>query len=122
MYPPLRSLYRGCTKEYRIPDSDVTIEEGTLVLIPIHAIQMDPEIFQDPETFDPERFSPDRKKLIHPCHWMPFGEGPRKCLGLYGIIFNRSYPITWKFYSGFLALFSNCLCVYSQYNFAVFYV
>ncbi|CAG9565553.1 unnamed protein product [Danaus chrysippus] len=82
MYPPLRSLFRGCTKEYRIPDSDVTIEEGTLVLIPIHSIQMDPEIFQDPETFDPERFSPERKKLIHPCHWMPFGEGPRKCLGL----------------------------------------
>ncbi|XP_045537777.1 probable cytochrome P450 6a14 [Papilio machaon] len=81
-YPPMRSLFRRCTKEYRLPNSDVIIEEGTLVFIPIQAIQMDPDIFPDPEKFDPERFSPEKKAKMHPCHWMPFGEGPRKCLGL----------------------------------------
>ncbi|XP_034834202.1 probable cytochrome P450 6a14 isoform X1 [Maniola hyperantus] len=82
MHPPMRALFRRCTKDYKLPNSDVVIEEGTQVFVPAHAIQMDPDIFPDPETFDPERFTPERKKTMHPCHWMPFGEGPRKCLGL----------------------------------------
>lgn len=80
-YPPMRALFRRCTKEYKLPNSEVVIEEGTLVFVPINAIQMDPDIFPEPEKFKPERFSPDNKKNMHPCHWMPFGEGPRKCLG-----------------------------------------
>lgn len=77
----MRTLFRRCTKDYKIPNSEVIIEEGTLIFIPIHSIQMDPDIFPDPEKFDPERFTPEKKKLMHPCYWMPFGEGPRKCLG-----------------------------------------
>ncbi|VVC90586.1 unnamed protein product [Leptidea sinapis] len=80
IHPPMRALFRRCTKDFRLPDSDVVIEEGTLVFIPIHSIQMDPDIFDDPQRFDPERFTPERKVKMHPCHWMPFGEGPRKCL------------------------------------------
>ncbi|XP_072929801.1 probable cytochrome P450 6a13 [Epargyreus clarus] len=82
MYPPLRALFRRCTKDYKLPNSDLVIEEGTLVFMPIAAIQMDPEIFPKPEVFDPERFSPENKAKIHQCHWMPFGEGPKKCLGI----------------------------------------
>ncbi|XP_046971680.1 probable cytochrome P450 6a14 [Vanessa cardui] len=82
MHPPMRALFRRCTKEYKLPNSEVTIDEGTLVFVPIHAIQMDPDIFPDPERFEPDRFSQENKKNMHPCHWMPFGEGPRKCLGL----------------------------------------
>lgn len=80
-YPPMRALFRRCTKDYKIPHTEVVIEKGTLIFIPIHSIQMDPEIFPEPEKFDPERFTPDKKKNMHPCQWMPFGEGPRKCLG-----------------------------------------
>ncbi|XP_049877856.1 probable cytochrome P450 6a13 [Pectinophora gossypiella] len=80
-YPPMRALFRKCTKDYTLPDN-LKIEKGTLIFVPIHGIQMDPDIFPDPEKFDPERFSPENKVRIHPCHWMPFGEGPRKCLGL----------------------------------------
>lgn len=81
-YPPMRSLFRGCTKEYELSDG-LVIEKGTLVLIPVQAIQMDPELYPDPEIFDPERFSPKNKAKLHPCQWMPFGEGPRKCMGEY---------------------------------------
>ncbi|KAI5633032.1 cytochrome p450 domain-containing protein [Phthorimaea operculella] len=80
-YPPMRALFRKCSQNYKLPDN-LTIEEGTLVFMPIHSIQMDPDIFPNPEKFEPERFSPENKAKMHPCHWMPFGEGPRKCLGL----------------------------------------
>ncbi|XP_047508405.1 probable cytochrome P450 6a23 isoform X1 [Pieris napi] len=81
-YPPMRALFRRCNKDFKVPDSDFVIENGTLLFIPIHAIQMDPDIFENPERFDPERFTPEKKAKMHPCHWMPFGEGPKKCLGI----------------------------------------
>ncbi|KAH9639263.1 hypothetical protein HF086_014127 [Spodoptera exigua] len=82
MHPSMRALFRRCNKDYKLPNSDLVIEKGTMVFIPIHAIHMDPDIFPEPEKFDPERFSPENKAKLHPCHWMPFGEGPKKCLGI----------------------------------------
>ncbi|GBP91578.1 Probable cytochrome P450 6a14 [Eumeta japonica] len=81
-YPPMRALFRRCTREYKVPNTDLTIEKGTMVFLPVQAYQMDPEIFPEPEKFDPERFSKENKAKLHPCQWMPFGEGPRMCLGL----------------------------------------
>lgn len=89
MHPSMRALFRRCNKEYKLPNSNLVIEKGTLVFVPIHAIHMDPEIFPNPEKFDPERFTPENKARLHPCHWMPFGEGPRKCLGEFLFYFNR---------------------------------
>ncbi|CAB3249283.1 unnamed protein product [Arctia plantaginis] len=82
IHPSMRALFRRCNRDYKLPNSDLVIEKGTMVFIPIQAIQMDPEIFSEPEMFDPERFSPKNKANLHPCHWMPFGEGPKKCLGI----------------------------------------
>jgi cytochrome P450 len=60
-----------------LPRTDLTVEKGTLVFIPVHAIQNDPEIFENPEKFDPERFSEENKVKIHPMAHLPFGDGPR---------------------------------------------
>ncbi|XP_025831659.1 probable cytochrome P450 6a14 [Agrilus planipennis] len=81
-YPPLPTTTRVCTKDYKIPDSDVVIQKGTLVLVPIYAIQHDPEYYPDPEKFDPERFSEENKNKRPPLTFLPFGEGPRICIGL----------------------------------------
>nr|CAI5854948.1 unnamed protein product [Callosobruchus analis] len=72
---------RVCTKRYQVPGTDIFIEEGTRVNIPIHAIHRDPEYYPDPEKFDPERFSEENKSKRHPYAFMPFGEGPRICIG-----------------------------------------
>lgn len=74
---------RRCTKEYAIPKTDVVLQEGTLVLISSLGIQHDPDYYPNPEVFDPDRFSPESKLSRHSCTWLPFGEGPRICIGKY---------------------------------------
>ncbi|KAK5638815.1 hypothetical protein RI129_013110 [Pyrocoelia pectoralis] len=87
IYPTATYLSRLCTKTYHIPDSDVIIDKGTHLHIPILGIQRDPEYFPDPLKFNPDRFSAENKAGRHPCAWMPFGEGPRICIGMkFGVI------------------------------------
>lgn len=52
------------------------------LIIPIYGFQHDPEYYPDPEKFDPERFSPEIKSERHQFSYLPFGEGPRNCVGL----------------------------------------
>ncbi|KAF5287520.1 hypothetical protein FQA39_LY04148 [Lamprigera yunnana] len=86
-YPALPMLNRQCTMDYQVPNSNIILEKGIKVTIPLRAIQNDPEYFPEPEKFDPERFSKDNKDKILPFTYMPFGEGPRVCIGLrFGIM------------------------------------
>ncbi|XP_013383811.1 cytochrome P450 3A4-like [Lingula anatina] len=71
----------------RVPNQDTTVNglfipKGTCVIIPIYAIHMDPEKYPDPEKFDPERFTPEAKAKRNPYWYMPFGMGPRNCIGM----------------------------------------
>lgn len=68
--------------DYQIPGTNHVIEKGTRMTIPVDAIHYDPEIYPDPEKFDPERYNPEEIKTRHPMTWLPFGEGPRNCIGL----------------------------------------
>nr|AJF11711.1 cytochrome P450 monooxygenase 6b [Rhyzopertha dominica] len=81
-YPPLSIMFRICTKDYQIPDSNVVINKGERVAISSLGLHRDPEYFPEPEKFDPERFNPENKSKIHPFSYIPFGEGPRICIGL----------------------------------------
>ncbi|KAK9884819.1 hypothetical protein WA026_009046 [Henosepilachna vigintioctopunctata] len=80
-YPPLVSLSRICTKEYQVPGTDLVLEEGVRVMIPVYGIHHDPDYYPDPEKFDPDRFSEENKQNIPPFAFIPFGEGPRICIG-----------------------------------------
>lgn len=65
-----------------VPETDLVIEKGTPVWIPAHAIQRDPEYYPDPDKFEPERFSAERVAERESTKWLPFGDGPRNCIGL----------------------------------------
>lgn len=81
-YAILPNLVRMANEDYRVPDSDFVLEKGISVVIPVDAIMKDPEIYPDPEKFDPERFTPENIQSRHQMAWLPFGDGPRNCIGL----------------------------------------
>lgn len=56
-------------------------EKGEVVLIPVIGIHRDPKYYPNPDKFDPERFSDENKDKILPYSYMPFGVGPRNCIG-----------------------------------------
>lgn len=59
----------------------IEIQKGDGVWIPILGLHRDPEYYPEPDRFDPERFSDERKGSIQPCTYIPFGSGPRNCIG-----------------------------------------
>ncbi|CAH2249532.1 jg18771 [Pararge aegeria aegeria] len=69
-----------CTK-YPIPGTDVVLEEGMRVVISLDGLCSDQQYFKEPEEFRPERFHPDNIGRIKKFTYMPFGEGPRACIG-----------------------------------------
>ncbi|CAO1432976.1 unnamed protein product [Diamesa hyperborea] len=81
-YPPMDMLGRIASNDYKVPNTDAIIPKDTLVFIPAFAIQRDPEIYPNPDKFDPERFNDENKQKLHPMAHIPFGEGPRNCVGL----------------------------------------
>lgn len=89
-YPPLTCLTRECTKDYPIPGTHVNLEKGTQVIIPAEALHHDPQYFPEPDRFDPERFSEEAKSGRHHYVYLPFGEGPRICIGEYFTTFVTS--------------------------------
>merc|ERR1719507_428710 len=80
-YMAIPNTARYCTRTYKIPDSDFTIQKGMKVLIPISGLHFDPEYWPNPEEFDPDRFSVENKSNIVTGAFQPFGFGPKSCIG-----------------------------------------
>nr|BAM73820.1 cytochrome P450 [Bombyx mori]BAM73821.1 cytochrome P450 [Bombyx mori] len=82
IYPPVARVDRICTKPYIIPGTTVHVGVGDAVAIPVYGLHMDEDIYPEPREFKPERFMDDQKK-DRPSHlYLPFGAGPRNCIGL----------------------------------------
>ncbi|XP_077266105.1 cytochrome P450 6k1-like isoform X2 [Temnothorax americanus] len=80
-YPPLPMLNRICTQDIDLPIANIRVSKGIPIVIPVLGLHRDPTIYPDPDNFDPERFNENETARRHPYAYLPFGEGPRSCIG-----------------------------------------
>jgi cytochrome P450 family 9 len=83
-WPPVPHTDRVCSKDYNVDLGNgrfFTIRKGQSILLPTFLIHRDADHFPNPDKFDPYRFSDENKHLIAPGSYLPFGSGPRTCIG-----------------------------------------
>jgi cytochrome P450 family 4 len=56
-------------------------DSGTSVSMLIYGMHLNPDVFEDPEAFKPERFLPENGFQRHRYSFVPFSAGPRNCIG-----------------------------------------
>lgn len=79
LYPPFWMIDRIALKEDEV--AGVRIPAGSMVIPYIYGTHRNPAHWDDVETFDPRRFESQRAKQRHPFAYIPFGGGPRICVG-----------------------------------------
>uniref|UniRef100_A0A023GF15 Putative cytochrome p450 ixodes scapularis cytochrome n=1 Tax=Amblyomma triste TaxID=251400 RepID=A0A023GF15_AMBTT len=73
-------MARLCTEETTV--AGIPFKPGMCVEVPLAGMHHDPEYFPEPEKFNPDRFLPENKDSVKPFTFMPFGNGPRSCVGM----------------------------------------
>jgi cytochrome P450 len=79
LYPPVWAVVRTCVKECEIGAHQVPV--GATVLMSQWVMHRDPRFYDDPDRFDPDRWLEERAKRIPKFAYLPFGGGPRTCIG-----------------------------------------
>jgi len=77
--PPAAGTARTPTRDIVV--DGYRVEAGTVAWVSIYAMHRDPELWEDPLRFDPDRFLPERSKGRSRWQYLPFGGGPRSCIG-----------------------------------------
>lgn len=81
LYPPAYAFFRRALRDVEI--DGYRVPKGRVVLLAPYTLRRRAEYFPDPERFDPERFTAEREKLLPRYAYLPFGAGPRICIGMY---------------------------------------
>ncbi|GFW21917.1 cytochrome P450 4c3 [Trichonephila clavipes] len=79
LYPSVPLIGRMLNEDFN--HNGMVIPKGTALNFFIVSIHRNPEIFPNPEVFDPDRFSPENVVKRHPFAYLPFSAGPRNCIG-----------------------------------------
>jgi cytochrome P450 len=80
LYPPVPLLSRQTVVATRLDGIDLL--PGATVVMPIYAMHRHAKRWEDPDAFDPARFAPEREAKIPRYQYLPFGAGPRICIGM----------------------------------------
>jgi cytochrome P450 len=79
LYPPFWMIDRMAVADDRV--GDLAIPAGSTVIVYVYGAHHNPRYWENPESFDPERFTKANDKLRTPFTHLPFGGGPRGCIG-----------------------------------------
>ncbi|KAM5261934.1 cytochrome P450 3A12-like isoform 1-T1 [Hipposideros larvatus] len=91
LFPVAGRIERVCKKDVEI--NGVLIPKGTVVMMPNAVLQRDSAFWPEPEEFRPERFSKQNKDSINPYIYLPFGSGPRNCIGMRFALMNMKVAV-----------------------------
>ncbi|XP_070209342.1 cytochrome P450 3A5-like isoform X2 [Littorina saxatilis] len=80
LFPPLFVIDREIDEDVEL--GEFKLKKGWRMVVPCYSIHRDPEYWTDPLKYDPERHTPEAKAKRHPFAFMPFGFGPRNCIGM----------------------------------------
>ena len=81
MYSIIPAVTRVATEEVHIKEANMTIPKGATVMIPLFLINRDPELWEKPSEFNPERFEGKGDFTSAKNGFFPFGYGARTCIG-----------------------------------------
>jgi cytochrome P450 len=79
LYPPFWLIDRIALEDDEV--CGIKVPAGTLVMPYIYGVHHNPDFWEAPETFNPDRFEKNAKDIQHPYAHIPFGAGPRVCIG-----------------------------------------
>ncbi len=79
LYPPAPVMTRQVGVDTEL--GGMPLPAGAAIVIPIFAVHRHRKLWADPDRFDPQRFMPERKAHVGRTQYMPFGFGPRTCIG-----------------------------------------
>uniref|UniRef100_UPI00358F15FF cytochrome P450 3A9-like n=1 Tax=Myxine glutinosa TaxID=7769 RepID=UPI00358F15FF len=80
MFPIAARAHRVCKKSTEL--GGLHVPRGMIIGVPLFALQRDPSVWPEPEEFRPERFTKEAKEGRNPYAYLPFGAGPRNCIGM----------------------------------------
>jgi cytochrome P450 len=80
LYPPVSIMDRMANADIRV--GDVEVKKGDLAFAMVYVMHRHKLLWDHPERFDPDRFSPERSAGRHRFQYIPFGAGPRICIGM----------------------------------------
>ncbi|XP_057619733.1 cytochrome P450 3A11-like [Chionomys nivalis] len=92
LYPIANRLERVCKQDVEM--DGVFVPKGSVVMVPLYSLHHDPQYWPEPMEFRPERFSKENKGSIDPYVYMPFGYGPRNCIGMRFALMNMKLALT----------------------------
>ncbi|XP_053496110.1 cytochrome P450 4F3 isoform X2 [Ictalurus furcatus] len=80
LHPPVLALTRYYSQDMNVPGGR-TLPEGAICLISVYGTHHNPDVWPNPEVYDPMRFDLDNQKRRSPYAFVPFSAGPRNCIG-----------------------------------------